>query len=119
MLLGRVLIVTTIGLLALAVVGPAAAESEDERGGRDDDLAGATAPVALDEAIATAEGVTGGRTVSAGYGFQDGALVVEVDLVKDQSVLEVLVDSGTGAVVAQGNRSPVDREDDDEGGGDG
>lgn len=113
MLFERILIVTTAGLLAFAVIGSAAAENGNEGGGHDD-VAGATAPVTLGKAVATAEGVTGGRAISAGYGFQDGALIVEVDLVKDQSMLEVLIDSGTGAVVAQGNDTGSDREDDGE-----
>jgi hypothetical protein len=91
---------TTAGLLTLAAAPAFAGTGGERRDGRDEAAAAATAPVTLGQAISAAEGSTGGRAFQAGYESQDGTLIVQVDLVKDQARLETHVDANSGKVIA-------------------
>jgi uncharacterized membrane protein YkoI len=113
MVLKRVLILTTAGVLTLAAAAPAFAEShDDERNGDGELLAAVAAPVTLAQAIAAAEGKTGGRAVDAGYENVDGATVIRVQLVKDQAVTQARVDAKSGEVLA--TATGQDEQDDEE-----
>jgi uncharacterized membrane protein YkoI len=63
-------------------------------------LAGLEAsPMTLAEAIAAAEKETGGRAVRAGSVDHFGAILFDVRLVKEATMLQARVDSATGKVV--------------------
>ena len=111
MLANRVLIATAAATVLAAAV-PASAEPSDRAGGEGGRTAAPEAAVTLVQAIGTAEAGTGGRAVAAGYEIEDGALAVEVDVVKDGRVLEALVDATTGKMLAT-----EDDEEEDGGGG--
>jgi uncharacterized membrane protein YkoI len=113
MMLRRVLILTTAGVLTLAAAAPVFAESnDDEQNGNDEVLAAAAAPVTLGQAITAAEGKTGGRAVDAGYEDVDGATVIRVQLIKDNAVIQARVDAKSGEVLATAAKQ--DEEDDEE-----
>lgn len=110
----RAPIATAAGILVLAAAAPAFAQGNDgERG--DAGASAATATVPLGQAISAAESATGGRAVRAGYESQDGAPIVQVDLVKDNALIETSVDPATGKVIATGKPDGEEHEGDEEG----
>jgi hypothetical protein len=70
----------------------------------------ANAKVSMAQAIATAEQVTGGKAVGTGIEDQDGTVLVEVQILKDNQRHKVLVDPQGGQV------TKVVPEDDEENG---
>lgn len=61
----------------------------------------ASPAVPLAQAVAAAEQAVGGRAFDAELDHEQGALVYEIDLVKDGRAVEVHVDAATGKVTRQ------------------
>ena len=115
MALRRVLILTTAGILTMAAVAPALAESDDgERNSKDEMAAAMSAPITLSQAITAAEGATAGRAVGARYDGSDGDTVVKVELVKDQALIHVRVDAKSGQTLSKTTASMHEEHEEDD-----
>jgi uncharacterized membrane protein YkoI len=92
-----------LAVLTTTAIGSVyAAESAEN-----DALAIAGAKINLTQAVAAAEQHVGGQASQAEYGHENGQPVFEVEVVKDQSVMDVKVDPTSGQVIA----SAVDKAD--------
>ncbi|MCB1771442.1 MAG: PepSY domain-containing protein [Candidatus Competibacteraceae bacterium] len=85
-----------LAALATTVLGSACAAALPEN----DALAVASAKISLTQAIAAAEQQVGGKASKAEYEHENGQSVFEVEVVKDQSVMDVKVDPTSGQVLA-------------------
>jgi uncharacterized membrane protein YkoI len=82
-------------LSATAIGGAYAAKSSEN-----DALAIATAKIGLAQAVTAAEGHVGGKASRAEYERHKGAWVFDVEVVKGNSVMDVVVDAGSGKVIS-------------------
>jgi uncharacterized membrane protein YkoI len=87
--------VLTAGALGLA--GAAHARNNDARTNEAAFIA--NAKVTMAEAIATAEQQTGGKAVGTGIEDEDGTVLLEVQVLKDNQRHTVLIDPQSGQVV--------------------
>ncbi|MGB0845451.1 MAG: PepSY domain-containing protein [Thiolinea sp.] len=73
------------------------------------------AAITIEQAIATAEQTTGGKSGDAEFELEDGASVYEVEVtLADGSEVEVTIDAQSGAVLSQETEEADDKDDDDE-----
>lgn len=85
-----------LAALATTAIGSAyAAESAEN-----DALAIAGAKISLTQAVAAAEQHVGGKASKAEYEHENGKSVFEVEVVKNQSVMDVKVDPTSGQILA-------------------
>ncbi len=56
-------------------------------------------PTTLTTAIATAEQHTGGKAIEASFDNEEGAMLFEVEVVKDNAMHKVMIDSANGKVL--------------------
>jgi uncharacterized membrane protein YkoI len=88
------------GVFAAGTVGVAGAASAKNNDTRTNEAAIiANAKVTMAQAIATAEQQTGGKAVGTGIEDQDGAVFLEVQVLKDNQRHKVLIDPQSGQVV--------------------
>jgi uncharacterized membrane protein YkoI len=57
------------------------------------------AKTSLTQAIAIAEKETGGKAIDADFDNENGALSLEIEVLKDKAVSKVIIDADTGKVV--------------------
>ena len=57
------------------------------------------ARTSLSQAIAIAEKETGGKAIDADFDNENGALSLEIEVLKDNAVSKVIIDADTGKVV--------------------
>jgi uncharacterized membrane protein YkoI len=65
-----------------------------------DDLAVTKASIDLRQAVEVAEQHVGGKAASAEFDQERGQAVYEIDVVKGQTVMEVMVDANSGKVLS-------------------
>ena len=82
-------------LSATAIGGAYAAKSSEN-----DTLAISTAKVGLAQAVTAAEGHVGGKASRAKYEWHKGAWVFDVEVVKGNTVTDIVVDAGSGKVIS-------------------
>ena len=70
----------------------------------------AAAKTSLSQAIAIAEKETGGKAIDADFDNENGALSLEIEVLKDNAVSKVIIDADTGKVVKV---AVADSEDDE------
>jgi uncharacterized membrane protein YkoI len=109
----RKIVVTALSVLIAG--GAATAFARESRNSKKTDEVAAYAQVkrTLAEAIATAEGQTGGRAVEAKLEQEHGTLAFEVEILKDGAFQKVVLDAKTGQVLKS---ALADRGDDEEDG---
>jgi len=95
--------------VALAVGGAYAATSSKEN----DALAISAAKIALSQAVSAAEQHVGGKASRAEYERHKGQWVFDVEVVKDNTVMDVKVDPATGKVTAA-TEDKADKDDDND-----
>lgn len=97
--------------LSLAAGGATAYAKERSETPTDEARIMSQAKVSIAEAIAAAEKATGGKALGSGIEDQNGVVHFEVEILKDNALRKVLVDTQTGQVV----KSVVaDKDDGDE-----
>lgn len=73
------------------------------------------AKITMEQAMAAAMAATPGKVMKAGLDDEDGFLVYEVEVVTpDKAVMEVLVDAGSGKVLASAPDRDEDEDEEDE-----
>jgi uncharacterized membrane protein YkoI len=104
------------GVLAAATLSAAgAADAKDRHDQRTNEAAIiANAKVTITQAIATAEQQTGGKAVGTGIEDQDGAVFLEVTVLKDNQKHKVLIDPQSGHVVKAVLEDNDEGEDEDD-----
>lgn len=95
-----------IAVLSASAVGSAYASRSVEN----DAYAIESAKIGLAQAIRTAEQHVGGKASRAEFERHEGRGVVDVEVVSGQKVLEIKVDSTTGAILAT-SANHADRDD--------
>lgn len=94
----KLLRVATVAALSLGGIGTVLA-SESERNDAAELAQLPAGHVTLATAIATAEQQTGGQAIDASFGNENGAKLVEVEVVKGNAVHTVKLDAANGKVV--------------------
>lgn len=99
-----------LAALVTAAIGSAyAAESAEN-----DALAITGAKISLMQAVAAAEQHVGGKAFQVEYQRYNGQWVFDVEVAKDQSIMDVKVDSTSGQVVSSVEDKADQGEDDDQ-----
>jgi uncharacterized membrane protein YkoI len=108
------IVVTALGMLVLG--GTASAFARESSDGKEADEVAAYAQVrrTLAEAIATAEGQSGGRAVEAKLEQEHGAVAFKVEILKDGGFRNVLIDAKTGQILKSDLADHEDKEEDGE-----
>lgn len=98
-------------LLFTTTIGAAYAAKSAAHDAGNDALAITDAKISLAQAISAAERHVGGKASRAEYERQRGQWVFDVEVVKDRKVMDVTVNSSSGAVIAA-VEDQADRKDD-------
>jgi uncharacterized membrane protein YkoI len=94
----RILVPAVIAAaLAASAFGGAYAGANSKE---NDALAVSTAKIDLTKAVAAAEQHVGGKAAKAEYERHKGQWVYEIEVVKDQKVMDVKVDATSGSVIS-------------------
>lgn len=72
----------------------------------------AASSTTLSAAIAAAEQNTGGKAIEAGFDNQNGAMVFEVEVAKDNAMHKVMIDGASGKVLSVAAAADGDNEED-------
>jgi uncharacterized membrane protein YkoI len=89
-----------VGLVGAALLGGAGSSLAKDNDNHTDEAAIIrNAKVTMAQAITAAEQMTGGKAVGTGIEDQDGAVFLEVQILKDTQRHKVLVDPQSGQVV--------------------
>jgi len=109
----KAFLATAVALVAFGAIGISYGAMEKEN----DALGITTSKTSLVEAITTAEKYVGGVASRAEYEQEKGQGVIEVEVVKGTSIMDVVVNAGNGKVIAahdDTNDRANDRDDDDD-----
>ncbi len=98
---------TAVAVLSATAVGGVYANSSADN----DALASTDARISLTQAIRAAEQHVGGKASRAEYEHHQGRWVYEVDVIKGKQVIDVAVNSTSGAIIAA-VEDQTDRDDD-------
>jgi uncharacterized membrane protein YkoI len=98
MIRNKLLTATLAGVIASSVGGLAAAYAGNDNAA-DEATIMANAKITMAQAIAAAEQQVGGRAIGSGIEDQDGTVYYEVQVVKDGSRQNVLIDPQTGKII--------------------
>jgi uncharacterized membrane protein YkoI len=111
----RLFTLVTVSVLTTGALGVADAAYARDNDRRTNEAAViANAKVSMAQAIATAEQQTGGKAVDTGIEEQNGAMYLEVQVLKDGQKHSVLIDPQSGQVVKIALDNEQDENGDDE-----
>jgi uncharacterized membrane protein YkoI len=98
-IMNRKLTAAAVAAIA-AMVGAGAYAAKGSSGQEDDALAILQSRVTLTQAITAAEQHVGGKAAKAEFEQQNGKWTFDVEVVKDQKVMDVKVDAANGKVLS-------------------
>jgi uncharacterized membrane protein YkoI len=106
------LILASAGVIATGMLGAGSAAYAKENRTNEAAIM-ANAKITMAQAIAAAEQQTGGKAVGTGIEDQDGAVFLEIQVVKDNQKQKVLIDPQSGQVVKTIMGDGEDEKEDD------